>query len=128
MCDKTFTILKGLELSVIPGRESEQMIVEDHIGGDMYFKFLIKELEASQPGNIQFDPYDDYHATFTLEIPRGARVQRTDPMYIGTYGQKSEMAAGENTGLYLVYDVTPVSTDGVITYNVRVQFQIKGGE
>lgn len=128
MCDKTFTILKDFVLSITSGRESEQMMVEDRVGGDMYFRFLIKELEENQSGNIQFEPYDDYHAVFTLEIPKGARVQRTEPMYIGTYGQNRQMDPGENTGLYLVYEVTPVLTDGVITYSVHVQFQIKGGE
>ena len=124
--DKTFSILKDFVLKLLPFEPSEQMYIEDKDDVDMYFKFLIKESDE-QAGSVVFAPDDRSHGTIILTIHKGAGVKKTPPLRIGTYGKTTEYP-DENTGLYVSFEVTPIQSDGKISYQTVVQFQIKGGE
>lgn len=126
MCDNKFSILKDFILKLEPFKASDQMFIEDKGDVDMYFKFLIEESDNSV-GTIKFVPEDNAHGTLILTIRKGSGVRRTPPMKIGTYGKKSPVA-GENTGLYVSFEVVPVQSDGKSIYQTYVQYQIKGGE
>lgn len=126
MCDNKFSILKDFRLRLEPFKASEQMFIEDSGDVDMYFKFLIKESDDSD-SKIEFVPEDNAHGTLILTIKKGSGVRRTRPIKIGTYGKKSSVA-GENTGLYVSFEVMPVQSNGKLTYQTNVQYQIKGGE
>lgn len=102
------------------------MYIEDKDDTDMYFRFLIKEYDDSA-GKVEFLPEDEAHGTIVLTIRRGAGVRKTPPMRIGTYGKKSD-TVGENTGLYVLFEVIPIKSQGTILYQTNIQFQIKGGE
>lgn len=126
MCDKTYSILKDFVLTLTPFVPSEQMYIEDKDDTDMYFKFLIEESD-DKAGSVEFHPEDEAHGTIVLAIRRGAGVRKTPPLKIGTYGKKSE-TEGENTGLYVLFEVVPIQSNGTILYQTNIQFQIKGGE
>lgn len=126
MCDKTYSILKDFVLQLTPSVPSEQMYIEDREDVDMYFRFVIIESNEN-PGVFKFSPEDKSHGTIKLTIMRGAGVRKTQPIRIGTYGKKSPNV-GENTGLYVLFDVTPIQRQGQFIYQTNVQFQIKGGE
>lgn len=126
MCDNKFSILKDFILKLEPFKASDQMFIEDKGDVDMYFKFLIEESDDS-PSTIKFVPEDNSHGTLILTIKKGSGVRRTQPMKIGTYGKVSPVS-GENTGLYVAFEVIPIQSDGKLIYQTNVQYQIKGGE
>lgn len=126
MCDKTYSILKDFVLQLVPNVPSEQMFIEDKDDTDMYFRFLIKESDEDA-GLVQFNPIDEAHGEIMVIIKKGAGIRKTPPMRIGTYGKKSTIE-GENTGLYVLFDILPIQSHGNIVYQTNIQFQIKGGE
>lgn len=126
MCDKAFSILKDFSFLLPPFTLSDQMYIEDKDDTDMYFKIQITEVTDANAGTIQFIGEDSAHGTINLSISKGAGVRKTTPMRIGTYGKK--LAEGENTGLYIVLEVQPIQSNGIIFYQTNIQFQIKGGE
>ena len=126
MCDNVYSILKDFVFRLPMNATSEQMYIEDKEDTDMYFTLRIEESDTNS-GNIHFEPKDRSHGSFIVSLQKGSGIKRTLPIRIGTYGKTSE-SEGENTGLYVVFEILPFVSEGSVIYNAFVQYQVKGGE
>lgn len=81
-------VIKNRTLILKNGEASDEVVLTDPIGGDMYFRFKIVYIPEDTEGKIRYIPSDDFHATIEIDTCPAAVTENISPARIGTYENK----------------------------------------
>lgn len=88
MNEQDLIVIKSRTL-VLKNRElSDEVVLTDPVGGDMYFQFELFYVPEDYDGKIRYLPSDDFHAKVEIDTFPTAVTEIASPARIGSYEDK----------------------------------------
>lgn len=91
MNEQDLVVIKSRTLTLKERVISDEVVLVDSVGGDMYFMFELRYVPEDTDGRIRFCPIDDFHAKFEIDTYPTAVTEIIAPAYIGTYENKYDL-------------------------------------
>lgn len=88
MDEKDLVVIKSRTLTLKERVASDEVVLTDPVGGDMFFTFELFYIPEDHNGKIRFSPVDDFHAKFDVDTYPTAVTEIVAPARIGTYEDK----------------------------------------
>lgn len=83
-------LIKTRELYLKEGVKSNEVVLVDEVGGDMYFTFTLVYVEGKNT-NTHFYAKDNFHADVVIETAPNVTTEWEEPVHIGSYAKERKL-------------------------------------